>query len=399
MRIRRATAVLAIAAVAVTGACGKREDDARKVLQAVDRTTPLEHRFVYTVESASAGKISVQGIVEDDFRYKMQLALNESPAIEQIASDDAVAVRFLDPGLVDGFTDRAVLDKVDQKTNIPGATVLDALRAKRWVLDDAGAPSAVIDVREDRPAAATVQEQNRDPLFEARTALAYVRRVAQREGSFVKWDPETLNPTYRVSEDPFPKPAEGSGVTRYDAPIADLPPPSSATSGSIPRLPELSNFRKMAVYVKGGRVIAVREEIGLSPRQLADLTDYMQAIIKATAPDDVVSGFRQQVEARQGDPDELGAFLLDGLNTFIVSAGRQPIRFRSMQLELQDFGAVEEGIALPGDDAIKGDLALLQNMGRKPLTAASDQGARPAVPQQAATDTASGTTETTTAGG
>ena len=390
-------AVAALVTMVFAGACEKRDQDAGKVLRAIDATSPLEHRFVYRVESRSAGKLVVQGIVEDDFRYKLQLSLNDSPAIEEIVDDDAVAVRFLDPGLVDGFTDRLVVDKVDQKTNVPGATVADALKAKRWVLDDAGAPSAVVELREERDSNGT-RQQSRDPLFEARTALAYVRRAVAK--NFVKYDPETLTPTYRRDEDPFPKPSKGSGVTRYDSIVVDLPSASAATSGSTPQLPTIGNFRKMAVYVKGGRVIAVREFIGLSRRQLEDLTKYVQAIIDATAPDEVSAGFRAQVQKLSSSPDDLSDFLLDGLNTFIVSAGRDAIRFRTMSLELQDFGEVADSIALPVDEAVLGDLAVLQNLGRKPLTGAEDQGARPAVPQPPADDAAetADTTPTTVVG-
>jgi hypothetical protein len=378
----RLLAVLAVVAVLVSGACTKRDLDKEKVVGFIDSTSPLSHRFVYRVESRGAGQLVVQGVVEDDFRYKLQLSLDGTPSVEQVASDDAVAVRFLDPGLVDGFTDRAVADKVDVETSIEGATVFDALRARRWVLDDAGAPSPVVQVRDERSgeaAATTAGNQARDPLFEGRTALAYVRRTAQ--GSiFVKYDPETLNPTYRVSEDPFPKPKEGSGVDRYDTYVPDLPTAAQATSGSSPSFPTAANFRKMAVYVKRGRVIAVREFIGVSTRQLADLVEYMQALIDATAPDDVKAGFRARVRSLSSKPEELTDFLLGGLNSFVASAGRELLQFRTMSLELQDFGAVDEKVELPGD-AITGDLAVLRNLGRKPLTGAEDQGARPAVPQ------------------
>jgi hypothetical protein len=152
----------------------------------------------------------------------------------------------------------------------------------------------------------------------------------------------------------------------------------------------------MAVYVKGGRVIAVREFVGVSPRQLDELTKYVEAIVSATAPDDVVNGFRGQVAGLRKKPDELAAFLLGGLNTFVVSAGREAIHFRTMSIELEDLGAVDEQISLPAD-GIKGNLAVLQNLGRKPVSGATDQGARPAVPQPPATDASTEPT-TTTAG-
>ena len=93
---------------------------------AVDATTPLSRRFVYTVEQ-DGRTYTVQGLVEDDFRYKLQYANESGAAIEEVVSDDAVAVRFLDPRELEASVDTEVVSLVDQETDVPGATVLDAL--------------------------------------------------------------------------------------------------------------------------------------------------------------------------------------------------------------------------------------------------------------------------------
>ena len=360
MRGRRRWALLLVAVALLSTSCSKKKYDSTKVIDIVDATTPHSYRLSYDLTEGGT-KVDVKGIIEDDFRYKLQLSRDDKPAAEQVVVDDAVALRFLDPGLVRGYLDPSVEGKVDTKTNVPGASVVDALDAGRWVLDGAGAPSPILQTATE---AKKGVETPKDPLFDARTALGYVRRVAETT-FFKEYDPESINPTYRKDEDPFPIPSRGSGVRRFDAVIYPLPAASAATSGSR-ALPVTQNFRKMAVYVKHGKVLAVREFIGASPRQLQQLRDYEEALLKATADDAVVAGFRQRTSQLASDPDALGEFLLGGLNTFITSTGDPPIRFRSMSLEISDLDAVSTRVDLPAD-VIKGDLAVIRNLGRKPV--------------------------------
>ena len=353
--------VLGMVAVALlAGACSKRKYDSEKIVDFVDVTTPHAYRFVYTA-TTEGRKVVVQGILEDDFRYKMQVSIDGRPSIEQIVSDDAVAMRFLDTSIIDDFIDEDAAPKAETKTNIAGATVLDALRAGRWVLDAAGAPSVVIRVREGDDAEATF-----DPLFDARTALSYVRRVA--EGQFFEiYDAESLNPTYRVDEDPFPNPTEDSGITRYNSIIDPLPSAAAATTqGAGAGLPGMRNFRKMAVYVQGGRIIGVKEFIGLSPRQLDDFRDYMTRLVEVTAPDNVVTSFRETIAQLRADPEAEGQFLLTALNSYIDSSGRNQLKFRLMTLDLEDFDDPSLIVEMPDKDVVRGSLAILQNLGQKP---------------------------------
>lgn len=359
MKKRRLLLLLPAIAVLASG-CSKKEFDQESVRDAIDATTPHSFRLDYTVTN-TAGSVNVRGIVEDDFRYKLQLSLDDEPAAEQVVVDDGVALRFLETDLVDSFTDRAMEGQVDTETDVEGADVFDALTAGRWVLDPAGAPNAVVNTI-DAPTGD--DEVQNDPLFDARTALEYVRRVAQGT-PFVRYDEESLDPTYREDEDPFPVPSESSGVVRYDSAVADLPAAAAATSGSR-QLPSLASFRKMAVYVKDDVVIAVREVIGVSPRELQDLLEYEAALVETTAGDEVLAAFESETERLSGDHDGLAEFLLGGLNTFITSTGSQPIRFRTMSLEITDLDAVGTAVELP-TDVIRGDLAVIRNMGRKPL--------------------------------
>ena len=360
MRSRAFVVLLLVVGVLASG-CAKRTYDSEEVIDFIDATQPHSYRLDYTVTEGDT-VVNVRGIVEDDFRYKLQLALDEEPAAEQIVVDDGVALRFLDTDLVEAFTDPAVEGEVDLETDVDGATVFDALGAGRWVLDPSGAPNAVLTTLD----AGNDPDAPRDPMFDARTALEYVRRVAESNTSpFKLYDPESLEPTYRSDEDPFPIPTASSGITRYDSVIADLPPPSAATSGDR-TLPSARNFRKMAVYVKDDVIIEVREFIGVTPRQRDDFIEYVERVVESTAGDEVLAAFRAEVERLSDDDDALTEFVLGGINTFITSTGAQPIRFREMSITISDLDEVTTRVRLPGD-VITGDLAVIRNLGRKPL--------------------------------
>ncbi|MFZ6003528.1 MAG: hypothetical protein ACOYXM_06280 [Actinomycetota bacterium] len=356
MKRTRAFAVALAVLLALT-ACGKQEKDSEEVREFIDASDTLARRFVYTEETKER-TIVVQGLVEDDFRYKTKVVQDGSDVLEAVVSDDSVAVRFLDPELIGAWMDEEVASEVDQATDLEGIGVLDALRARRWVLDAGGAPPVA-------RSAEQLETQGDDPLLDALTALSYVRDIAEAKDltPMIKYNPEAISPTYRADEDPFPVPEEGSGVERYDVYQPKLPSAAQATSGSQAVLPSALNFRKLAVYVKDGRVIQVSEHIGLTPRLLDDLGSYMLQLIDTTAPENIRRDFRARVDRLRGE--ELGEFLLQGLNAIIEIAGDEPIRFRSMTLELRDLGADDIDVELPGE-TIRGSLAVLKNLGRKP---------------------------------
>lgn len=364
---RRLGLVLALAALVVSG-CAKNEYDSTDVRDLVDATAPNPFRFIYEVDQ-DGRSYRVQGLIEDDLRYKLQLSIDGRPALEQVVVDDAVAVRFLAPGLVDSYIDEAFREEADLATDVPGATVLDALRAQRWVLDPVGAPSLLLTAREagGRDLEGEVSD---DPLFDARTVLAYVRSVTERQW-WQRYDPESLEPTYRSDEDPFLAPQDDSGVTRYDTILFDLPSAASAGGGTGAAFPGYLHFRKMAVYEKGGKVFSVREHTQLTPRQVEDLIDYATAVLEGNAPEEVIDDFKRSIE--QLPADKVPQFLIDGINAFRKSSGQQAVRFRDMAFELQDLGDPAISVELPTDQVVHGSLAILRNMGRKPVASGEEQ--------------------------
>jgi hypothetical protein len=356
--MRRALLVVLALALLSTPACSKKESDSKDVLTFVDATENLAQRFVYT-EQADGVTTIVQGLVEDDFRYKTKVSQDGHDVLEQVISDDTAAVRFLDPTKLAAWVDKGVLSAVDQKTDLAGVGVLDALRAQRWVSDEGGAPGLIL-------AADKLTKPGEDPILDARTNLEFVRQIAGGDDltPFIKFNPDSISPTYREDEDPFPKPEKGSGVDRYDVAQPGMPSAAEATSGAEPFFASAVNFRKLAVYVKDGRIIQVREYVGLTPRLLRDLRSYLSAIVDATVPEKVRNDFHAERDRLKGEA--LGKFLLAGLNTFIDLGGDDPIRFRARTLELRDLGAKDIKVDLPSP-TIKGSLAVLKNLGRKPI--------------------------------
>lgn len=368
-RFRRFGLALALVALVASG-CAKNEDDSDEVRDLVDTTAPNPFRFIYEVDQ-DGRSYRVQGLIEDDLRYKLQLSIDGRPALEQVVVDDAVAVRFLAPGLVESYIDEAFREEADLATDVAGATVLDALAAQRWVLDPVGAPSLLLTAR-DAGGRDDEGEVSDDPLFDARTVLAYVRSVADRQ-PWRRYDPESLEPTYRSDEDPFLAPQDGSGVARFDTVLYDLPNASSAGGGTSAAFPGYLHSRKMAVYAKGGKVFSVREHTQLTPRQTEDLVEYATAVLEGNAPEEVIDDFTRTIE--QLPADKVPQFLLDGINAFRKSSGQQAVRFRDMAFELQDLGDPAITVELPTDQVVRGSLAILRNMGRKPVSSGDEQDA------------------------
>jgi hypothetical protein len=350
---------LLVVATLGLSACSGATDAEKRLRTALRNTEKLSNTFLYkeTVhDKAGDHDTDVRGLVEDDFRYKARVAEDGKPVLDEVVSDDALAVRFLDPTAMGRFLRKPVKAKQggsgvggggSASTPEPAGTpagaggtpgepsAAEVLATRRWVLDSAGAPSAFSTANADL----TLGD---DPIADAREVFAYVDRAINEAVRVVEYNPESLE--YRKDEDPFPTPAAHSGVTRYDFERPTLPKASQTGSGSNQVTPDTRHFRKMSVYVKDKRVIRVLEKIDVESR-LKDLA----RIYDTKFPTDRA-------------PAEVAAIAVEALNVIRTGQGQDPIRMRDMELSLKDLGT-EVKVDMP-TDTIKGSLALLENRGR-----------------------------------
>ena len=388
------TAVVAVLLIApLLGACGEPEDDEDRLLAAISRTDRLAYNFVYedtrpdpgdqpdivvqaqgveqVIEAGPRvfGETLVQGVVEDDFRFKAQLSVADQPTLEKVVADDSVAVRFLDPSQLNRFVDRDVAEQVDIDTDREGISVPEALQSGRWVIDPEGAPQQLLGLSADRV-------QGIDPVLDALTTFSHVRAAVDKAQQVERFSPDSLDPAYRTSEDPFPAPDEDSGVIRYDLRRPRLPAVGAIGSSGQPDVAETEHFRKMAIYVDDeGRVIQVLERVEITGAQVEEFRTYFNAFLEdifAEAPEGeaIISDIIEEQEQvlRDDGEDALGELLLYGWSSGAQQNGGDPLDIRTLRLDLQDLGAANE-VALPTDDVITGDLAVLIGTGRKPAAA------------------------------
>lgn len=375
MTRRRRLALVLCAVVALTAACAKETTGTKEVRAAINATRLDPHRFSYSVLSLDSS-YQVHGLVEDDFRYKARLVTGSEPVLDEVVNDDAIAVRFAQPALLGTFIDDSQRQVAELDTTLNGVTVLDVLKAKRWVLDPAGAPSLT-------DASRTLRNQGKDPIFDALGVFDYVEQAMAEAVEVHEWDADDLNPAYRASEDVFPQPAEDSGVQRFDLRRPFLPPVGANSGSSADSSLATKHFRKMAIYVKNGRVIRVMERVELTGKAAEDFVGYVKQVLKDAGFD------KRDIEAFEDSLDGLNErqrsdVLLRTVNEGLKAAGQPPIIIRTMTMDLRDIG--EDGIAatLP-DDTIEGSLGILLNRGAKVEAAnASGSPTAPATSQSAA---------------
>lgn len=398
----RAALVCTLIAVPLLAACGEPEDDEDRLLRAISRTDRLAYVFVYEDKRPATGggsdvaiqlggqeqvieagpenfaETRVQGVVEDDFRFKAQLAVAGRPTLEKIVSDDTAAVRFLDPSQLNRFVDREVADSVKTDTDRPGISVGEALQSGRWVLDPEGAPQQLLGLNADR-------EQGIDPVLDALTTFAHVRAAVDKAQNVELYSEDSLDPAYRTSEDPFPAPDEDSDVIRYDLRRPKLPSVGSIGASGQPDVAETEHFRKMAIYVNdAGQVIQVLEEVEITGSQVEEFRTYFNAFLEDVFSQEDAGGgqfveaFRKQQEAilKQGGEAALGEFLLAAWSAGASQSGGETIDIRSLRLDLQGLGDVNS-VDLPTDDVVTGNLAILVGTGQKPTEAEADAAATP----------------------
>lgn len=368
--MKRALVVVVAAALSlVTPACKNKDDQSQVLRAAIARTQHLANQFLYTVTTPKSSQ-EVRGIVEDDFRFKARVSLDGAIAYDEVVRDDTLAVRFGNPTLVQSFIRTSEAADALGPTDFSGVTVSDALEAKRWVLDRRGAPAVA-------SASAADTKLGSDSVLDALTVLDYVSRASGEAFAVTRFDPEDLNPTYRSSEDNFPKPQKGSGVERLDLAKRFLPPVSASGGRGESGYPRTLHFRRMAVYVKDGRIIDVREAIDLKGRTLDDFIKYYRAVLKESKqPKATTDAYERLV--RTSSREKLGIDLLEFVNEGLRRSGLETIVVREMSVQLRELGSAQV-IALPDSGVVRGSLRALA-MSRS-ATEADEKGSTNDAPQ------------------
>ena len=343
MTPRRAiAALLAVGVLAGGSACVKRNEDKEFLIGVLDRSAHTSGVFRYTDETPVSpvlpdGSVAtVRGLMEDDFRFKARLSIDGEDALDEVVADDAFAVRFIDPEGVPFFTGSGF----DPKTRA-------LLEAKYWVEDPTGAPPL-------GDAAVSDRLLGLDPIVDSLSVIPYAQDAISQSAEVETFNEERLD--YRPAEDPFPRPAKGSGVVRWDVKPTALPRADAAETGNgNVSLARPSVFRKMAIYIKDGRVVQIREQLAAKFDLLDKLKNYIQRYadkLDAAAAERTKS----QIQDVENDPVALETLLNIALNQIRIIAGEQPIRFRSMIYELSRQGEKVKAELPTGSDVRQGSL-------------------------------------------
>lgn len=248
MKSRLRVALLLALALTATScfSLSKTRQAAEKALDAIEETNSLAREFLYK-ETTDGGTVVVKGVFEDDLRYTFVVARDGFGQFEAVVSDDTVAVRVLDPAII----------PLDVPVPDPSvAALLDELRSGAWVVDPAGAPSLdfvlAADISGDQVGA--------NPIRDALSLFPYIRLSIAEAGAVNQWNKDDVQPAYRGIEDEFfDEPSESLGIKRFD--LVRTPLPRREGTEAEANEPQIFHFRKMAIYVKDGKIVKVKEEI------------------------------------------------------------------------------------------------------------------------------------------
>jgi len=295
----RRTAGLVAGCLLTTGlaGCGEQDDTTRAlVLEALSKAITSPHTFVH-VDQDLNHKTTVSAEIADSLRYKLLLNIDGRPIWQKVVRDDAVADLFLDPKedttyagagsspavnvvtdyqAIAGFLPKDIpppaLDKLPRTQPLQPSLALLALQQGKWVIDPTGAPVL--------PNVGTAEEQlATSPFLRPLLMLAAVRAEVDRldPQAIVKYSKDDLSPMFKPKDDPFPQPDEG--IDRYDVAQADLPQVTATSRDSRPDPPGIESLRKLAIYLKDGKVVQIRENFDVLDR-LEDLARLYQVPLK-----------------------------------------------------------------------------------------------------------------------
>jgi len=242
---------LASAFILLAVACDPATTPTQEVAKALEKVEVVSRQFEYR-ETYRDRTIIVRGTIEDDFRYQATLNVDGVDALEVVVNDDALALRLIDAAKIPALSDINSL--------VGGSEIIaNALRSGQWVLDPRAAP----------PLQAPLSEEGsivvgKNPILDAVYVFQYVRRAIDEGRQVWFFNPDDPQ-EYRRIEDPFPPPNKDARVKRYDILQPQLPRRSQR--GTSASLPTASHFRKVAFYVKQGKLLEIREKIDYEARR------------------------------------------------------------------------------------------------------------------------------------
>lgn len=254
-RVRRAAPVLGLCVlVPLLSACQSTYHLAQQVQGEINATYAAPKQFVW-VDQTLSGTATVSGLWNDPYRYSVLYSQDATPVWEEVVHDDAVADRILDvsPAAAYAAAHGGLAKIAPLGAHLTGANAgtVDALLTRNWVEDPTGAPAV--------PTVGNEQEAERsDPFYAPLIFLQDVSNLINNsdQSEVRQWRQNDVTPVYKPTDDPFPPPAAGD--VRYDVYEPPLPVLTSNSPSATPPPPSSADFTKIAIYVRGARVVEVR---------------------------------------------------------------------------------------------------------------------------------------------
>ncbi|MBW3588169.1 MAG: hypothetical protein KY429_01985 [Actinobacteria bacterium] len=306
--------ILLASLVTATTGCARAARPEQKVNRYLNNL--LEESRIYTYEEVpeDGPELLVRVRWEDDLRYYEKLAVEGADAAEIVVSEDALALRVIDPPRIPAFQGGA--------PNVAGSQVIgQELMSGKWVLDYQAAPPTS-PPRTDTGAIIVGQ----DPFLDASYVFDYLIEAVRSASLVWEFNPEDLT-VYRKSEDPFPPPNENLGEKRIDA--FPQPLPGRGARGTEAAVARTANFRRIAFYIRGEQIVRVREQITVEQNP-------------------------QILRAQRGGGAEHHLQILEQHRAGELP---EPIRVREMTIEIEEAGEDVESVSLPQDTVLAADMS------------------------------------------